>query len=262
MASSKIECGSTAEPKCTLKAFTTSNGARTTDVCGNQFTTEITFSNARLKALELDARKAGIHTDEKPTLSPRPAATMIASSDSGPAAIEMSQMSKAAGVIFRGVESYLHEIINAAVLSQLAALGITRTVIEKGSASLLSDVIDHPSNDVQPQQIDPAPVPSSETGRALISEAIESYLKDVEPPQREQKTYDEYRLVLYKFRDTCGKRYLQEISRDDCLSFMRPCGGQTSGRPSLISGRYGLVHRVPDQEGNKLRSNFGQICWR
>src|SRR5207244_10047074 len=39
--------------------------------------------------------------------------------------------------------------------------------------------------------------------------------------QREQKTYDEYRLVLYKFRDSCSKHYLHEINRDDCLSFMR-----------------------------------------
>ena len=39
--------------------------------------------------------------------------------------------------------------------------------------------------------------------KTLISKAIEEYLKDVAPPQREQKTYDEYRLVLYKFRDNC-----------------------------------------------------------
>src|SRR2546430_12148457 len=62
---------------------------------------------------------------------------------------------------------------------------------------------------------------SSPNGKVLLAQAIESYLKDVEPPQREQKTYDEYRLVLYKFRDSCSKRYLDEINRDDCLSFMR-----------------------------------------
>jgi len=27
--------------------------------------------------------------------------------------------------------------------------------------------------------------------------------------------------VLGKFRDSCSKRYLDEINRDDCLSFMR-----------------------------------------
>jgi integrase/recombinase XerD len=55
----------------------------------------------------------------------------------------------------------------------------------------------------------------------LISDAIDSYLKDVEPPQREPKTYDEYRLVLYKFRDNCKKRYVEEVDRDDLLDFRR-----------------------------------------
>jgi len=28
-------------------------------------------------------------------------------------------------------------------------------------------------------------------------------------------------LVLYRFRDTCGKRFLEDLGRDDCLSFIR-----------------------------------------
>ncbi len=39
-----------------------------------------------------------------------------------------------------------------------------------------------------------------------------NHVLEVEPPQREQKTYDEYRLVLHKFRDTCGKRGLQSFN--------------------------------------------------
>lgn len=65
------------------------------------------------------------------------------------------------------------------------------------------------------------PKPATPNDGTLISEAIDSYLRNVEPPQREPKTYDEYRLVLYKFRDTCSKRHIEEIGRDDLLEFRR-----------------------------------------
>jgi integrase/recombinase XerD len=200
------------------------------------------LERARLKALELDARKAGVQTDERPTSS-RPATAMIASSNSRPPSIELGQISNAAGVILRGVESYLKEIINSSVRSQLTALGITPTGIDKESALLLSEVADHPSKGIQPQTTDPGPVPSNKTDGTLISEAIESYLKDVEPPQREQKTYDEYRLVLHKFRDTCGKRFLQEVSRDDCLAFMRHLYS-LGNEARTVFNRMGIVQQL------------------
>jgi integrase/recombinase XerD len=54
-----------------------------------------------------------------------------------------------------------------------------------------------------------------------IAVAIESYLKDVEPPQRERKTYEKYRATLHRFRETCKKVYVKDIDRNDCLGFMR-----------------------------------------
>ena len=75
-------------------------------------------------------------------------------------------------------------------------------MIDKESSLLLSEVTDHPSKDCPNLPSDSGVVSSTEKGRTSIAKAIESYLKDVEPSQREQKTYDEYRLVLYKFRDT------------------------------------------------------------
>jgi integrase/recombinase XerD len=54
-----------------------------------------------------------------------------------------------------------------------------------------------------------------------IAAAIETYLKDVEPPQREPKTYEKYRSTLDRFRDACKKVYVREIDRNDCLEFMR-----------------------------------------
>jgi len=45
VASSKIECRSTAAPKCTTKVFTTLSGPRTANAVGNQWLTATTFSN-------------------------------------------------------------------------------------------------------------------------------------------------------------------------------------------------------------------------
>lgn len=199
------------------------------------------LEQARLKALELDAGKAGIQPVEKSSPSSNPAATMIETSDSGRPSVETSQISNAVRVILRGVESYLQEIINASVRSQLAVLGIAPNGTAKESPLLLSDVTDQPSKDVEPN--DSGVVPSSQTTQRLISEAIESYLKDVEPPQREQKTYDEYRLVLHKFRDTCGKRYLQEINRDDCLGFMRHLYSM-GNEARTVFNRMGIVQQL------------------
>lgn len=57
--------------------------------------------------------------------------------------------------------------------------------------------------------------------KLLISTAIDSYLKYVEPPQRARKTYDEYKLVLKRFAENCGKQYLETVSRQDCLRFIK-----------------------------------------
>jgi hypothetical protein len=71
---------------------------------------------------------------------------------------------------------------------------------------------------------------SAWTLNAAIGVRLASLDGTTPKPQREQKTYEEYRLVLYGngartdtirwrlLRDTCGKSYLQEINRDECLS--------------------------------------------
>jgi hypothetical protein len=119
----------------------------------------------------------------------------------------------AAHLIWRGIESYLQEMIGAAVRSQLASFGLAPPPTIPSSQPM---AVSAPAP-AQQERSQPA---SSKPG-TLIAEAIASYLHEVEPPQREPKTYDEYRLVLHKFRDTCSKRSLEEIDRDDLLAFRR-----------------------------------------
>jgi integrase/recombinase XerD len=126
----------------------------------------------------------------------------------------------AANLIWRGLESYLQEFVGAAVRSQLASYGLipqpATSAIEpiKVSAPLTAGAAPNPGHQ-QPAE------PATPDGKTSIAEAIDCYLKDVEPPQREPKTYDEYRLVLAKFRVSCSKRYVEDIERDDLLEFRR-----------------------------------------
>lgn len=201
---------------------------------------------ARLKAVELDAKSAGIAVEANATANPvRPIPLPAAMSNSIPESpcIEIDSITSAAGLIFRSVESYLQELIKASVRSQLQSLGITVNATETNPASSL------PIASV----LTAGAVPGDGTGRTerqtqsnrgiAIAEAIEAYLKDIKPPQREQKTYDEYRLVLYKFRDNCEKKYLQDINRDDCLGFMRHLYS-IGNEARTVFNRMGIVEQL------------------
>ena len=186
------------------------------------------FEQARLKALELEAQRnrgetastpANLRIPVDPAPNPSPPQSPV------PAAFS-SNLLPAAHLVWKGIEAYVEEMIGAAVRSQLASLGtIPRDATATGEPTTTTGEAAPASNsnsNAQAQNELPfsSPLPTPH-GKVLLAQAIESYLKDVHPPQREQKTYDEYRLVLYKFRDSCSKLYLHEINRDDCLSFMR-----------------------------------------
>ena len=177
------------------------------------------FEQARLKGLELEAQH------NAPDLAVTPESPVAPVPETGPVpqtivAHQFPAVSPppnlelpAAHLIWRGIESYLQEIIGNAVRSELASFGLRpRPAILTSQPVAFTAPLPGPG---EPSK------PATPKDGTLISEAIDSYLKDVEPPQREPKTYDEYRLVLYKFRDTCSKRHVEEIGRDDLLEFRR-----------------------------------------
>src|SRR5260370_5238391 len=51
-----------------------------------------------------------------------------------------------------------------------------------------------------------------------LAEAVASYLKDIEPPQREPKTYVAYKHCLDLVASNCAKRYVQDVKREDLLA--------------------------------------------
>ena len=72
-----------------------------------------------------------------------------------------------------------------------------------------------------------------------VAEAVASYLKDMEPPQREPKTYVAYKYCLELFAKNCAKHLIQDVKREDVLAFIRKlyelkCGPRTAYNRAVI----------------------------
>ncbi|HWZ43063.1 MAG TPA: site-specific integrase [Candidatus Saccharimonadales bacterium] len=91
--------------------------------------------------------------------------------------------------------------------------------------------------------------------KTVLAVAIEGFLKDVEPPQREPKTYAAYKYCLKLFLENCSKSHVQDIERQDLLRFIRKqyelgCGARTAyNRANIVAqflklnGVTGLLHK-------------------
>ncbi|HEY6305606.1 MAG TPA: site-specific integrase [Candidatus Angelobacter sp.] len=179
---------------------------------------------ARLKALQLDTGEAGTviaatASGEGRILSIPPARLSTA----GEFSANPAQATSGTHFILQAIETYIQRVVRSAVASQLSAPALDPPPTDEPFAPELQAVNGHTS---QPIGIRSG-VPDSDVTRSLeskktpIVQAVESYLRDIEPPQREQKTYNKYRSTLYLFRDSCKKEWLEDITREDCLSFVR-----------------------------------------
>lgn len=91
--------------------------------------------------------------------------------------------------------------------------------------------------------------------RIRVADAVADYLKEIEPPQRERRTYIAYKHCLELFAQTCRKTYLQDVQREDLLHFIRKlyelnCGPRTAYNRAVIvsqvlkaNGIKGLLHK-------------------
>ena len=71
------------------------------------------------------------------------------------------------------------------------------------------------------------------------SEAVASYLKDMEPPQREPKHTWPISIAWSLFTNNCAKKYIQDVKREDVLAFIRKlyelsCGPRTAYNRAVI----------------------------
>jgi integrase len=91
--------------------------------------------------------------------------------------------------------------------------------------------------------------------RIRIDDAVLSYLKEIEPPQREPRTHKAYKHCLELFVHNCRKTYLHDVTREDLLHFVRKlydlgCGPRTAYNRAVIvsqllklNGISGLLHK-------------------
>jgi integrase/recombinase XerD len=99
-------------------------------------------------------------------------------------------------------------------------------------------------------------IAESEAGPSVrVRDAVNAYLKEIEPPQREPKTYKAYKHCLELFAQTCRKTYLHDVTREDLLAFVRKlyelgCGPRTAYNRAVIvsqllklNGVSGLLHK-------------------
>lgn len=99
-------------------------------------------------------------------------------------------------------------------------------------------------------------IAGTEPGEYLrVSDAVGAYLKEIEPPQREPKTYKAYKHCLELFAANCRKTYLHDVAREDLLHFIRKlyelgCGSRTAYNRAVIvsqllkaNGIAGLLHK-------------------
>ncbi len=185
---------------------------------------------ARLKSLELEARRVGaIFNPVQPLARRQRTVPTERSRDGDQVTAGLPPGSNAQHHLLTGIEAYIKERVEAALRAHL-----TTAVIAESEATLATPpapklLAAHAQEEELPRngnqetaraaQVN-VPAVSPEDGIS-VADAIEAYLRDVEPPQREPKTYEKYRSVLYRFRDTCKKAKLKEIDRNDCLNFMR-----------------------------------------
>jgi integrase/recombinase XerD len=202
------------------------------------------LERARLKALEIDARRAGVEFE----IARAPAAVKAAIVPALRGDVERNPNSAnpslAANFILQGIEHYLREMISSVVRAELTSLGLKSGELPAQIAASAPPAVEiAPADGDASRSAARTSEAGSSDGKISIPQAIESYLKDVEPPQREPKTYDEYRLVLYRFRDTCSKAHIQDIDRNDCLSFMRHLYS-IGNEARTVFNRMGIVQQL------------------
>lgn len=221
------------------------------------------LERARLKSLELEARKAGTALGMVRAPAPSKSLLLADRRTGGPVAVAAQPSnSNAERLLLVGIEAYIKERVDAALYSRLFMMGATEDV-ESGCDSVpQTRLLTAPASQENQKQNRGEETRnqahsggSSPENEITIAEAIDSYLKDVEPPQREFKTYEEYRNVLYRFRDSCKKKLVKDIDRKDCLEFMRHLY-LIGNEARTVYNRIGIV-----QQWLRLNGITGLLHW-
>lgn len=97
------------------------------------------------------------------------------------------------------------------------------------------------------------PNTSPETRRMTIEDAVERYFRNLHSQGKDSKTIRAYKVAIQEFRQSCDKKFMDEIGKQDLLDFM---GWLRTQPPKL---RKDGTPRKPRRSGDPNRTYFNKV---
>jgi len=95
--------------------------------------------------------------------------------------------------------------------------------------------------------------PEPEGSRLRVDAAVEQYFKNLQSQGKDPKTIRAYKLAMEEFRQSCTKKFIDEIRKQDLIDFM----GWLRTRPSKL--RKDGSPRKPRRSGDPNRTYFNKV---
>lgn len=100
----------------------------------------------------------------------------------------------------------------------------------------------------------PAPdSPKPECSRLRVDAAVEQYFRNLQSQGKDRKTIRAYKLAIEEFRESCTKKFVDEITKQDLIDFM----GWLRTRPPKL--RKDGTPRKPRRSGDPNRTYFNKV---
>jgi integrase len=93
----------------------------------------------------------------------------------------------------------------------------------------------------------------SEGSRISINEAVEQYFRNLHSQGKDSKTIRAYKVAIEEFRQSCSKKFVDEIGKQDLIDFM----GWLREQPSKL--RKDGTPRRPRRSGDPNRTYFNKV---
>jgi len=95
--------------------------------------------------------------------------------------------------------------------------------------------------------------PTPESSRLRVDAAVEQYFKNLQSQGKDSKTIRAYKLAMNEFRQSCTKKFLDEMRKQDLIDFM----GWLRTRPPKL--RKDGTPRKPRRSGDPNRTYFNKV---
>jgi hypothetical protein len=95
--------------------------------------------------------------------------------------------------------------------------------------------------------------PKPESTRLRVDAAVEQYFKNLQSQGKDRKTIRAYKLAIEEFRQSCTKKFVDEIRKQDLIDFM---GWLRTRSPKL---RKDGTPRKPRRSGDPLASSLREL---